>query len=93
MNEAEIIRLFQSPIKNDLVSLGIGDDCALVGDTLISADMLVEGTHFRLSTTSLADLGWKCVAVNISDIAAMGGSQPRSCCRLACQLGLRGSVS
>lgn len=55
----------------------IGDDCAILGgQTLASVDSLVEGTHFRLTTTSLADLGWKSVAVNLSDIAAMAG-RPR----------------
>lgn len=55
----------------------IGDDCAILGgQTLASVDSLVEGTHFKLSTTSLTDLGWKSVAVNLSDIAAMAG-RPR----------------
>ena len=52
----------------------IGDDCAVLpGNTLVSSDMLVEGRHFDLATVPLADLGWKAVAVNLSDIAAMGG--------------------
>jgi thiamine-monophosphate kinase len=53
----------------------IGDDCAcLPNGTLISSDMLVEGNHFLLrKTTALNDLGWKSMAVNLSDIAAMAG--------------------
>lgn len=56
---------------------GIGDDAAVV-DTgsdyvLISTDMLVEGIHFDLSYTPIHHLGYKCVAVNVSDIAAMNG--------------------
>lgn len=58
---------------------GIGDDAAVVtipnGHSLLtSTDMLIEGIHFRLDWTSPEDLGHKAVAVNLSDIAAMGGS-------------------
>lgn len=56
---------------------GIGDDAAVVdrGDylELISTDMLVEGVHFDMSYTPLKHLGYKAVAVNASDIAAMNG--------------------
>lgn len=57
---------------------GIGDDCAVLPQhsglrTLVSTDMLVEGTHFLLEDISPYRLGWKSAAVNISDIAAMGG--------------------
>lgn len=57
--------------------LGVGDDAALctpaAGMQLaISTDMLVSGTHF-LPDTDPTDLGWKTLAVNVSDIAAMGG--------------------
>ena len=57
---------------------GIGDDCAVLPpvyslDTLVSTDMLVEGTHFLRDDISPYDLGWKSAAVNLSDIAAMGG--------------------
>ena len=57
--------------------LGIGDDAAVIdaGTTyqLVSTDMLVEGIHFDLSFTPLEHLGYKAVAVNVSDIAAMNG--------------------
>lgn len=57
--------------------LGIGDDAAVIdaGDhaMLVSTDMLVEGVHFDLSYTPLKHLGYKAVAVNVSDIAAMNG--------------------
>ena len=54
---------------------GIGDDCAILPQrdgmqTLVSTDMLVEGTHFLLRDIAARDLGWKSAAVNISDIAA-----------------------
>lgn len=57
---------------------GIGDDCAVIGPYddrvfLITTDLLVEGVHFILRTISPEDLGQKAVAVNLSDIAAMGG--------------------
>jgi thiamine-monophosphate kinase len=63
------------------VILGIGDDCAALAldgaDYLLwTVDTLVEGVHFNLAYTSLAQLGWKSLTVNLSDIAAMGG-EPR----------------
>lgn len=52
----------------------IGDDCAVLpGERLVSSDMLLEGKHFLLPQMSMDDLGWKAMAVNLSDIAAMGG--------------------
>ena len=60
--------------------LGVGDDGAIVRpspgcELVISTDMLVAGTHF-LPDTDPADLGWKTLAVNVSDMAAMG-AEPR----------------
>jgi len=56
---------------------GIGDDAAVIdsGDhyKLLSTDMLVEGIHFDLAYIPLQHLGYKAVAVNVSDIAAMNG--------------------
>jgi thiamine-monophosphate kinase len=60
------------------VRIGIGDDAAWVshrsGSSLITADLLIEGIHFDLKWTSLFALGHKSLAVNLSDIAAMGGT-------------------
>ena len=58
--------------------VGIGDDCAVIPqrsgmETLVSTDMLMEGSHFLLGDVPARRLGWKSAAVNISDIAAMGG--------------------
>src|SRR5918995_2773516 len=59
------------------VGLGIGDDAAWVkaktDSFFVTADLLLEDVHFDLSWTSLFDLGYKTLAVNLSDIAAMGG--------------------
>src|SRR5574343_337391 len=60
--------------------LGPGDDCALLQPTpgkqlAVTTDMLVAGTHF-LPDTNPRNLGWKALAVNLSDLAAMG-AQPR----------------
>ncbi|PID95679.1 MAG: thiamine-phosphate kinase [Bacteroidetes bacterium] len=56
---------------------GIGDDCAIVPnekfDYLLSTDMLVENIHFVLNSITPYQLGYKSLAVNLSDIAAMGG--------------------
>lgn len=65
------------------VLVGIGDDAAVVNmrasaSLLATTDMLIEGVHFDLSFTDFYSLGWKSAAVNLSDIAAMGGS-PRFC--------------
>ena len=58
--------------------LGIGDDCAVLPqaggmETLVSTDMLLEGSHFLRGDIPARLLGWKSAAVNFSDIAAMGG--------------------
>jgi thiamine-monophosphate kinase len=59
---------------------GVGDDAAVIdyGDkvTLVSTDLLVEGVHFDLAYVPLRHLGYKCAAVNFSDIVAMNG-KPR----------------
>lgn len=58
-------------------TVGIGDDCAVLpageGELLFSTDLLMEGVHFLRSESSPEDVGWKAAAVNLSDIAAMGG--------------------
>lgn len=57
--------------------VGVGDDAAAwrAGDqyVLATTDTLVEGVHFLPAVTPWADAGWKALAVNVSDIGAMGG--------------------
>lgn len=60
------------------IVVGIGDDAAVLetdpqSRLVVTSDMLVEGVHFDLSFISAYQLGWKSLAVNLSDIAAMGG--------------------
>ena len=64
------------PVKRKDVSTGIGDDCAILTvpekqQVAISTDTLVSGIHF-LPTISPEDLAYKALAVNISDLAAVG---------------------
>ena len=63
--------------------VGIGDDAALWRPRrgfreVLTTDALIEGIHFRHSTTSWKDLGWKALAENVSDIAAMGAHPTRA---------------
>jgi thiamine-monophosphate kinase len=77
MSEFNLIKHYFTRPAQD-TDLSVGDDAALIqvkaGHQLaISADMLVEGTHF-LANCPAFDVGWKSLAVNISDMAAMGAS-------------------
>jgi thiamine-monophosphate kinase len=65
------------------VRLGIGDDAAVLEPArgsidVVTTDSLVEGVHFRRDWTAPAAIGHKALAVNLSDLAAMG-AQPRAC--------------
>lgn len=76
LGEFEIIaRYFKKPTSGDVL-LGIGDDAAVVsipsGQRLVVAvDTIVEGVHFPVGTDA-ADVGYRALAVNLSDLAAMG---------------------
>jgi thiamine-monophosphate kinase len=73
-----IERVRRTTARGHGVNLGIGDDAAWVqtrfGSCLLTTDLLIEGIHFDFKWTSLYALGYKTLAVNMSDIAAMGGT-------------------
>ena len=81
LGEFGLIDLLADILKNtasrqDLI-IGISDDAAAWRNssaiTLASTDSLIEGVHFTHDTTGWRDLGWKALAVSLSDIASMGG--------------------
>ena len=78
MDEFELIRRYFAPLSGAAadVVLGIGDDCALLApppeqELAVTSDTLVAGRHFPAGTEPY-DIGWKSLAVNLSDLAAMG---------------------
>jgi thiamine-monophosphate kinase len=76
LGEFELIgRFFERPEVPSRATLGIGDDCALLapadGALAVSTDMLVQGRHF-FDDVDPAALGHKALAVNLSDLAAIG---------------------
>ncbi|HEX4044890.1 MAG TPA: thiamine-phosphate kinase [Gammaproteobacteria bacterium] len=80
MNEFDIIQQFfnRQPASMPGVILGIGDDCALVqvpADQILALtiDTLVAGVHF-FESAAPADIGYKALAVSLSDLAAMGAT-------------------
>ena len=79
LGEAGLIQRIKRKIPSDdpSIVLGIGDDAAIINfskrDLLLSTDTIREDIHFSRNYYSFYDIGWKAVAVSISDIAAMGG--------------------
>ncbi|MCE7067639.1 thiamine-phosphate kinase [Dyadobacter sp. CY326] len=79
LGEFGLIKRINSGIKTTLPDTirGIGDDAAVI-DTgeeygLLSSDLMLEGVHFDLTFFPLKHLGYKAIAINVSDIAAMNG--------------------
>jgi thiamine-monophosphate kinase len=65
-------------VRSPWTRLGIGDDCAILdvgarSNLLVTTDMLMDGRHFRLEADGPERAGYKSLAVNLSDIAAMAG--------------------
>lgn len=76
-SEAQFLELIDTyfPREHDFLKLGRGDDCAILAgneDYCVSSDIFLEDIHFRRSYFSAEDIGYKALAVNISDIAGMG---------------------
>jgi thiamine-monophosphate kinase len=93
IGELDLIRFIRKASARSRagVRLGIGDDCAVLepeaGELLLATtDLLLEDVHFRRRYADPGDVGWKAVAVNLSDIAAMGGRPRWALIALACPL-------
>lgn len=85
VSEREVIELARAAAARtrrsarfgEFLAVDIGDDCASFGapsgfEVVVTVDALVDGVHFDLAWTSYRDLGYKALAVNVSDLAAMG---------------------
>jgi thiamine-monophosphate kinase len=73
----DLLAKMSNSLADKQLLIGIGDDAAAwQGDTstqLATTDSFIQDVHFSLDTASWEDLGWKAMASNLSDIAAMGG--------------------
>jgi thiamine-monophosphate kinase len=78
--EVELVRAIRRVLSGDApgVVVAVGDDAAVIEPGMyqgvLTTDLLIEGVHFELGATSPHDLGHKAVTVNVSDVAAMGGT-------------------
>ena len=80
------------------VRVGIGDDAAVVGlpegcEGLLTTDLLVEGVDFVVEGLDPRDLGWKALAISVSDIAAMGGRAAHAVVSVALRPALTGKFA
>lgn len=88
LSEEELLEAIRRVLSGagDEVRVGVGDDAAVLaptgGELVITADALVEDVHFVRGRTGARDLGHKAIAVNVSDIAAMGASPRAAVCAL-----------
>jgi thiamine-monophosphate kinase len=78
--EVELVRAIRRVLSGDApgVVVAVGDDAAVIEPGMyqgvLTSDLLIEGVHFELGATLPHDLGHKAVTVNVSDVAAMGGT-------------------
>ena len=93
--EFELIQRIERALTepDSSVLVGVGDDAAAVAptpgmSTLLTTDTFVEGVDFDVGFSSWRQIGWKCMAANFSDIAAMGGV-PRHALTTLCLPGHR----
>ena len=82
-SEDQLIEMIRKRFADTSAEVGIGDDAAVIDlpsgfSTLVCSDLLAENTHFRRETHPAHSVGFKAVAVNVSDVGAMGGT-PNFC--------------
>ncbi|MCA1841742.1 MAG: thiamine-phosphate kinase [Actinobacteria bacterium] len=86
-------RLRQALPEPPAGQVGVGDDTAVLeGGLLFATDVLTEGIHFDLRWSTPVDVGWKALAVNLSDIAAMGGTPRAAVCGVVLAAGRKGEA-
>lgn len=93
LGEFGLIRRLRALVGDPLEGeVWIGDDAAVIrapaGTIFFTSDILVEGVHFDLELTGPEDLGYKSMAVNMSDVAAMGGTPRRALVSLGARPGI-----
>lgn len=91
IGEDDLVRRIRAAAASDRdgVIVGIGDDCAVLDVTpgaylIAKTDLLIEDVHFRRRYAEPADIGWKALAVNISDIASKGARARWALVAIAC---------
>jgi thiamine-monophosphate kinase len=91
MDEDDLVRRIRAAVagRGDGVVVGIGDDCAVLEPTpgtrlLAKTDLLIEDVHFRRRYATPRDVGWKSLAVNVSDISSKGARSRWALVALAC---------
>lgn len=86
-------RLRQALPEPPAGQVGVGDDTAVLeGGLLFATDVMTEDVHFNLQWSTPADVGWKALAVNLSDLAAMGGTPRAAVCGVVLGTGRKGEA-